>query len=386
MGRSGTFVRQLEGYIAFEPAPLPPEPPLVIDDGLLRALSRADLALGRLDGIGALVPNPDLFVAMYVRQEAVLSSQIEGTQASLGEVLQFEAGFDCRERLKDVSEVSNHVRAMKVGLARLPELPLSKRFVREIHAVLLDGVRGARLTPGEFRTTQNWIGPPGSTLASARYVPPHPGALHAALDRWERFLHDGALPPLIHAALVHAQFETIHPFLDGNGRIGRLLITFLLCSRGVLRRPLLYLSAYLKRNRAEYYDRLQDVREKGAWEAWVGFFLAGVEQVAREATETARKIMELQGQLREKLLRESRLSANLLRAIDHLYVQPAVMASHLRDALGVSGPTAQTLTARLEELGILREISGRKRNRWYQFEPFLALFESSAPTSTPAGD
>lgn len=377
MTRAGRFVTQVEGYAAFEPAPLPPNPPLEFDLDMLQLLSRADLCLGRLDGIALRVPNPDLFVAMYVRQEAVLSSQIEGTQASLTDVLQFEAGMDGEERMKDVAEVSNHVRAMNHGLTRLASLPLSKRLVREIHGVLLQDTRGARLTPGEFRTTQNWIGATGCTLATARFVPPPPRVLHDALDAWERFLHDESFPPVIQAALAHAQFETIHPFLDGNGRIGRLLITFLLCTRGVLKRPLLYLSAYLKKNRAEYYDRLQAVRDHGHWEAWVRFFLRGVSAVASDATDTADKILDLQARLRQQVTSEAR-AANLLRVIDHLFAHPIVTVQQLQAGLGVSSPTANSLASRCEELGILRESTGHKRNRWFEFAPFLSLFESSA--------
>jgi Fic family protein len=296
---------------------------------MLQALSRADLCLGRLDGIARRVPNPDLFVAMYVRQEAVLSSQIEGTQASLTDVLQFEAGLQGEERLKDAEEVSNHVRAMNLGLQRLETLPLSKRLVREIHGILLEDTRGGQLTPGEFRKTQNWIGAPGCTLATARFVPPPPHALHDALDAWERFLHDDSLPAVIQAALAHAQFETIHPFLDGNGRIGRLLITFLLCTRGVLKRPLLYLSAYLKKNRAEYYDRLQAVRDHGHWEQWVKFFLRGIAAAASDATDTADKILDLQTKLREQVTSDAR-AANLLRAVDYLFLHPPRRGRHGR--------------------------------------------------------
>lgn len=346
---------------------------------MIQSLSASFLSLGRLDGIAQRVPNPDLFVAMYVRQEAVLSAQIEGTQASLTDVLQFEAGMEGEDRLKDAAEVSNHVRAMKHGLERLATLPLSKRLVREIHGMLLENARGGQLTPGEFRTTQNWIGAPGCTLSTARFVPPSPSMLHPALDAWERFLHDESLPAVIQAALAHAQFETIHPFLDGNGRIGRLLITFLLCTRGVLKRPLLYLSAYLKKNRAEYYDRLQAVRDHGHWEAWVNFFLRGIATSATDATDTADKILDLQVRLQDQAKNEGRSAPNLLRALDHLFQHPVVTIAHLQRALSVSNPTANQLVVLCETLGILRETTGFKRNRWFEFAPFLALFESSAP-------
>src|SRR6202167_5455629 len=274
--RAGKYVKQLDGYRAFIPAPLPPVPPLEMDRELTRLLSEADHALGRLNGVTSILPNPDLFVSMYVRHEAVLSSQIEGTQSTLVDVLQFEIDANGNEHPKDVEEVVNYVRAMNYGLKRLDELPLSLRLIREIHGKLLEGVRGANRTPGEFRTSQNWIGPANCTLTTATFVPPPPHEMHQALDNLERFLHETtSFPALIHCGLAHAQFETVHPFLDGNGRVGRLLITFLLCQRGVLQRPLLYLSHYLKGRRAEYYDRLMAIRNDGDWEGWLRFFLRG---------------------------------------------------------------------------------------------------------------
>src|SRR5262245_20807423 len=248
--RAGRYVKQIEGYRAFIPAPLPPDPPLVMDTELIRLLSEADRSLGRLDGVTSVLPNPDLFVAMYVRKEAVLSSQIEGTQSTLEDVLQFEVDATGVELPKDVEEVVNYVRAMNQGLRRLQQLPLSLRLIREIHATLLENARGSHRTPGEFRRTQNWIGPAGCTLETATFVPPPVREMHVALDNLEKFLHDTSLPLLIQCGLAHAQFETIHPFLDGNGRVGRLLITFMLVQRGVLERPLLYLSQYLKAHRA----------------------------------------------------------------------------------------------------------------------------------------
>ena len=251
--RAGQYVRQVEGYQAFIPAPLPPQPPPQIDQKTLNLLSRADLALGRLDGVTSILPNPDLFVAMFVRQEAVLSSQIEGTQSTLEDVLQFEVDEKGADLPKDIGEVVNYVNAIKFGLKRLRDLPLSLRLIREIHGRLLQGVRGGERTPGEFRRTQNWIGPAGCNLHTATFIPPPVHAMNPSLDNLERFLHDtDSFPVLIHCALAHAQFETIHPFIDGNGRVGRLLITFLLCQREILQQPLLYLSSYLKARRAEY--------------------------------------------------------------------------------------------------------------------------------------
>jgi Fic family protein len=381
--RAGAFVRQLTGYDAFVPAPLPPSP-LLDMASLALLLSEASVALGRLDGIVGILPNPDLFVAMYVRQEAVLSSQIEGTQASLTDVLQFEVDHDDPPRAKDVEEVVNYVHAMNHGLARLPELPLSLRLIREIHAKLMAGVRGQYLEPGEFRRTQNWVGPGGCQLKDASFVPPPPEELANVLGQLELFLHDTSLPPLIHAGLAHAQFETIHPFLDGNGRVGRLLITFLLCERQVLSKPLLYLSVYLKKHRAEYYDRLQAVRIDGAWEAWVGFFLRGVLEVAQAAHSTAKQIEALRQQHQQLLQGEGKSSANLLRALDTLFEHPIQTAAGLADKLKLSYPTANGLISRLQELGVLHEQTGYKRNRRFSYDPYLRLFDSAVaepPTS-----
>ena len=318
--RAGQFVRQIEGYTAFIPAPLPPDPPPALDGETIKLLSQADWALGRLDGVTSILPNPDLFVAMFVRQEAVLSSQIEGTQSTLEDVLQFEAetGADVP---KDIGDVVNYVAAMNYGLTRLNELPLCLRLIREIHERLLRGARGGEKTPGEFRRTQNWIGPPGCSLATALFVPPPVHAMHAALADLERFLHDTlAFPVLVHCALAHAQFETIHPFIDGNGRIGRLLITFLLCQREILHRPLLYLSSYLKAHRAEYYDRLTAIRLSGDWEGWIRFFLRGVFEVSQAASATARKILELRDEHRQRVKHPALL--------DYLFEQPASLDQH----------------------------------------------------------
>ena len=279
--RAGSYQQQPTGYRAFIPAPLPPNRPLAIDGELQGLLSQADRALGRLDGSVLTLPNPDLFVFMYVRKEAVLSSQIEGTQSSLQDLLAAEAQLFEQNLPRDVDEVVNYVRAMNHGLARLPELPVSVRLIREIHAELMQGVRGGRLQPGELRTSQNWIGPAGCTLNTATFVPPPHHVVPEALGDLEKFLHrDDDLPPLVKIALAHVQFETIHPFLDGNGRVGRLLITFLLTERGVLHKPVLYLSHYFKPHRQEYYEHLQAVRDRGAWEAWLAFFLRGVVEVA----------------------------------------------------------------------------------------------------------
>lgn len=296
---AGRFVKQLEGYHAFIPAPLPPDPPLATDPELACLLSEADRALGRLDGVATVLPNPDLFVAMYVRHEAVLSSQIEGTQSSLDDVLQFQIDATGKELPKDVEEVVNYVNAMNYGLERIASLPLSLRLIREIHERLMAGVRRAERTPGEFRRSQNWIGPQGCTLSNATFMPPPVHEMQAAVDNFEKFLHDATVPVLIQCALAHAQFETIHPFLDGNGRIGRLLITLLLCERKVLHRPLLYLSLFLKVHRSEYYDRLTAIRRDGNWEGWLKFFLGGILEVSQSATATENALPSSTTQSRE---------------------------------------------------------------------------------------
>lgn len=377
--RAGIYVKQPSGYRAFVPAPLPPDPPVTMDSELTKLLSQADRALGRLDGIGSVLPNPDLFVAMYVRQEAVLSSQIEGTQSTLEDVLQFEVDEKANDLPKDVEEVVNYVGAMNYGINRLDELPLSLRLIREIHSKLLEGVRGQNRTPGEFRKTQNWIGPVGADLASATFVPPPVPEMKEALDKFEKFLHDESLPVLIHTGLAHAQFESIHPFLDGNGRVGRLLITFLLCQRKVLHRPLLYLSHYLKAHRAEYYDRLMAIRNDGNWEGWLKFFLRGVEEVSDEAIHTSLQIFALREQHRELVNGSLGTSAaGGLRLLDYLYEQPIVNVRVVERRLKSSFVTANKLVEQFVKLEILKETTGGLRNRRYSYVPYLALFESSA--------
>jgi Fic family protein len=347
-----------------------------MDDELVRLLSDADRALGRLDGVASVLPNADLFVAMYVRHEAVLSLQIEGTQSTLEDVLEFEADPRGGDRVKDVEEVVNYVHAMNYGLSRLKEFPLSLRLIREIHAELMRNVRGAERSPGEFRRSQNWIGPAGSTLNQATFVPPPPPEMQSALDDFEKFLHDRAsLPVLIHCALAHAHFETIHPFLDGNGRVGRLLITFLLCERSVLSQPLLYLSYYLKAHRAEYYDRLMAVRQDGNWESWAKFFLRGVAEVSQGATETARAILDLREQHRRLIAEKLSGSASGLRLLDFLFQSPIISVRMAESHLGCSYVTAANLVQEMEQAGIVREMTGQQRNRRYRYEPYLNLFE-----------
>ncbi|MFO7716195.1 Fic family protein [Desulfosarcina sp.] len=377
--RAGKYIRQLEGYAAFIPAPLPPVPPVVIDAEMMRLLSDADRALGRLDGVTTILPNPDLFVAMYVRQEAVFSSQIEGTQSTLEDVLAYEAGPARDKRPQDVEEVVNYVGAMNYGLRALADLPLSLRLIRQIHAELLKGVRGGERTPGEFRRTQNWIGRGGCTLVDAEFVPPPPHQMRESLDNFEKFLHDRAsLPILIHCGLAHAQFETIHPFLDGNGRIGRLLITFLLCVSQVLQKPLLYLSYYLKAYRAEYYDRLMAVRNAGDWEGWLRFFLRGVYEVSKASTATARAILAMRETHRTMISEKWSSSANGLKLLDHLFEKPMVTVREAEQVMGVSYVTAAQVISNLEDSGLLKEITGQKRYKVFRYDPYLTLFNQQA--------
>ena len=374
--RAGRYVRQATGYRAFLPAPLPPDPALIYDGELQTLLSTADRDLARLDAIASLLPNPDLFVAMYVRHEAVLSSQIEGTQSTLEDVLAYEADALRDDPPKDVAEVVNHVRAMSHGLARLPELPLSLRLLREIHAELMRGVRGSEKSPGEFRTSQNWIGGRGSTLATAAFVPPPPHELMNTLSALERFLHDAktTVPLLVRCGLAHAQFETIHPFLDGNGRVGRLLITLMLCEDGALSRPLLYLSLYLKAHRAEYYDRLTAIRHQGHWEPWLRFFLRGVSVTARVATQTARDIVAMREGHRAAVIK----NAKALVLLDALYRQPTVSVNKVAQILSCTFPTAAKLVRDFAARGWLRELTGYERNRLWRYQPYLDLFHRDA--------
>jgi cell filamentation protein, protein adenylyltransferase len=367
-------MRQPAGYQAFVPALLPPEPRIKFDDEFIEVLSRADRAIGRLDGCAETLPNSQLFVYMYIRKEAVLSSQIEGTQASLLDVLEFEAS--ARDAIsQDVGDVFNYVAAMDHGFMRLKTLPLSLRLIREIHSRLLRGVRGEG-SAGEFRDGQNWIAPLGVPLKDASFVPPPPHEMHSALDNLEKFLHDQSpMPILVRAGIAHAQFETIHPFGDGNGRLGRLLITFMLCERKVLKRPLLYLSFFLKRNRAEYYDRLQAVRDSGQWEEWLKFFLTGVAEVAEEATATARKIVQLRENHRKLVAGNlGRATGRALNLLESLYRQPVVSMANIREACGnITFQGASDIVKQFLALRILKETTGRRRHRLFAYTRYLAL-------------
>lgn len=374
--RSGRYELQPSGYKAFIPAPLPPDPPIGLDDASQVLLSQADQALARLDGVGRVLPSFELFVAAFMKKEAVLSSQIEGTQTTLLDLFAYEAGAKPPAGFADIQEVTNYLEAMKYGLERLDELPFASRLIRELHRILMTGVRGEHRQPGEFRKEQVFIGPEGASIREARYVPPPPDAMLNAMASLERFLHDEAkMPVLVKCALIHYQFEAIHPFLDGNGRIGRMLITFYLCWTGVLSKPLLYLSYYLNKHGQEYRDRLALVSSRGDYEQWVRFFLQGTFETASEATDTATKIIDLRKVDSERIMVAKGASPLLLRLHNKLFATPVVSVSELRQDFQVSRQTATDLIAKLEKLGILKETTGASRNRRYAYEAYIALVE-----------
>lgn len=359
---------------AFVPHPLPPDPPLQLDESLHDLLHRAILALGRLDGLTTQLLEPSLFLYMYIRKEAVLSSQIEGTQSSLADLLLFETEEMPGVPLEDVQEVSNYVAAMNHGLKRLREgFPLSLRLLREIHEVLLAQGRGSDKAPGQFRRSQNWIG--GTRPGNARFVPPPPDMVMDGMGKLEKFLHNDPVktPVLIKAALAHVQFETIHPFLDGNGRLGRLLITLLLCVEDVLSEPMLYLSLYFKQHRQEYYDLLQLVRTDGEWEVWLQFFLSGVAETAEQATQTSRDILKLFETDRQRIQAIGRAAGSALRVHHYLQAHPITSIPKLAAALNLTVPTVTASMANLERLGVVRELTGYRRNRVFAYEPYIRI-------------
>ena len=363
---------------AFVPASLPPQPPVEMHHQRQQLLENALLACGRLDAITALLPDPDLFLYAYVRREAVLSSQIEGTQSSLSDLLLFELEEAPGVPFDDVVEVSNYVAALEHGIGRLAEgFPLSNRLIREIHAQLLSRGRGANKQPGEFRTSQNWIG--GTRPGNAQFVPPPPQEIEPCMAALERFLHDPAAPgALVKAALAHVQFETIHPFLDGNGRVGRLLIALLLHHDGVLRQPLLYLSLYFKQNRAEYYRLLDLVRTQGEWESWLDFFLEGVGQTATGAVDTAHRLLAMFEEDAVRIQGLGRAAANALRVFDTLRRRPVAGIDNLARRTGVAYPTAARAVDALVRLGVLRELTGRQRGRIFAYDGYLAILNEGA--------
>lgn len=376
--RAGFFMSSAVGYKSFVPAKLPPNPPIQYDDELQGLLSLADRKLGRLDGVTQIFPNPELFVAMYVKKEAVLSSQIEGTQASFVDVLSTEYNQADDQRHDDVKEVINYVDAMNWGLEQLASFPLSLRLIRNIHARLIHNTRGANKNPGEFRTSQNWIGPAGCTLNTATFVPPTVPDMNVALGDLELFIHqEDFIPALVKIAMIHAQFETIHPFLDGNGRMGRLLITFWLCQQNILTKPLLYLSFYFKKNRAEYYDRLMAVRKNGDWENWIKFFLRGIAEVSDEATESARAILKIKEDATNALYKKDRTNSNYQRLLNYLFEQPFIKRSDVEQYLDVSNPTAGSILEVFCQMNILVDCTPDKaRNKMYAFGKYLDILNS----------
>ncbi|CCM70069.1 Fic family protein [Sinorhizobium meliloti] len=382
-GRLGRFVETAVGgerVKAFVPPPLPPNPPLEIT-GLLTRLSAAERALGRLDGVSILLPNKELFLYMYVRKEAVLSSQIEGTQSTLSDLLRFETEAISGEPVDDIREVSNYVDAMMFGLERMRQLPLSLRLIREMHQRLLDSGRGGRRSPGEFRTSQNWIG--GTRPGNAMFVPPPANEVMTCLGDWERFIHQEtpSIPPLIKAGLIHVQFETIHPFLDGNGRLGRLLITLFLCATGVLQQPLLYLSLYFKSRRPDYYRLLQEVREYGTWEAWLEFFLDGVAETADQAFETANRIARLFHDDRERIVRESERTGSVLQIHEIMRTSPYLTAASAAKRSGLTVPTVNAALDQLQRLGVVEEATGRRRGRVFVYRAYMDILSDGAGTN-----
>ena len=391
--RAGLWIKQgtgASGYSAFVPKPLPPDPPLLIDSQVQRKIEAAGIALGRLDGIGRLLPSPDEFLYAYVRKEAVLSSQIEGTQSSLIDLLLHENSVAPGVPIEDVREVSNYLRALNHGIDLLQKLPLSLRILREVHRVLVSGTRGDKKTPGEFRHSQNWIA--GTMPGNAIFVPPPPHEVLPALSALERYLHDTSAPTVVKAALVHAQFETIHPFLDGNGRVGRILIPLMFVAEGVLERPWLYVSLHFRRHRTQYYDLLQRVRTQGGWESWVGFFLDGILAVANEGVYKLQDLLALFDEDRKKvagsrggsIYQRSALQSNL-DVYNHLRRRIFIRIPETADECHTTKPTVARALSDLERLGIAREVTGKPKNRVYLYERYLAILNrDSAEVTLPS--
>ena len=386
--RAGTWRLQPEGYRAFLPRPLPPEPALRLDGPLQALLSEADQALGRLDGSIAVLPDPDLFLLTYIKHEAVLSSRIEGTESSLEDVLAAEARVLAPERPGDAGEVLNYAVAMREGLAAVQEEPISVALICRLHRRLLEDTRGAALDPGRLRENQVWIGAPGSDIGQAVFVPPPPADVAGLLGDLEGFLRAESrqAPPLVRIGLAHAQFETIHPFRDGNGRLGRLLITLLLCRDRILSKPVLYLSWFFMRHRAEYYDRLQSVRDRGDWEGWIAFFLRAVAVVSADAAATTRRILTLRERHRALITeRLGRAAGNGHRVLESLFRQPLVTVAGVQRQVGTSYANANALVARMVGAGILEELTGRRRNRVFAYRAYLRLFAEGPGGHGPGG-
>ncbi|MFQ5535063.1 MAG: Fic family protein [Sphingomonadales bacterium] len=376
-GRAGQYT-MIGSYRCFDPAPLPPNPPLELTEKLVVALSSADTALARLDGATHQLPDPELFVYAFMRQEAVLSSQIEGTQASLEDVLGFEAQPDAVDKTDDITEVINYLNAIKWGLEQLDQLPVAGRLLKGIHMRLLAEGRGSEKSPGEFRNSQNWIGQPGRPIEEAIFVPPAIPLMHDAFAKWEMFINsEYTLPPLIKFALAHAQFETIHPFWDGNGRLGRMIITLLLCKEKILARPTLYLSLYFKQRREEYYQLLQATRDQGDWESWVLFFLRGVEVTSKAALNTAFAI----ARLKETFLNDAQAHMSSKKApllAEKLFSRPYLNVSMAASILATSYPTASSIVEQFVDAGYLVQINLRSRSKTYGFKPYLDILHEGA--------
>ena len=377
--RIGTYLSQSvagESYKAYVPPKLPPEPAVDLAK-LYPYLEKATLALAELKAMNNAIPNTSLFIYMYVRKEALLSSQIEGTQSSFADVILFEHHQKAETPMEDVEEVCNYVKAITYGLKRLQEnFPLSLRLLREIHEVLLSGGRGSRKSPGEFRRSQNWIG--GTRPGNALFVPPPVDHLNLCLSDFEKFLHESTLPVLIKAGLAHVQFETIHPFLDGNGRLGRLLITLLLCIEGILDEPILYLSLYLKQNRTTYYELLQEVRDHGTWETWLEFFLEGICKTAKQAVQTAHRINLLFEKDQKRITSLGRVRFSCKQVLEHMKQLPLVNIPLLARELKMTAPTARKALETMVKIGILKEITGKKRDKMYAYHTYLDILEEGA--------
>lgn len=381
--RSGNLIKQLTGYKAFIPTPLPPHPSINMQGEIQHLLTKADMAIGKLDTMGYFVPNPDHLITMYIRKEALLSTQIEGTQASLEDVFEYEEHLPVKN-INDVKEVVNYIKALDYGMKRLAEFPMSIRLIKEIHEILLEDTRGQEKTPGEFKKSQNWIGASGSTLATASFVPPPPDHTLEAMGNLEKYMHsDESLPLLINCALIHYQFETIHPFLDGNGRLGRLLITFYLYWKGALHYPLLYLSYYLKLNRQEYYDRLTGVRQNGDYEQWIVFFLKGIIWTANSGLQTIKTLLNLQEVHKQKILKKKISSPYANALIEYLTQKPFITIKDVASHFQISYPSAQSLVNSFVDMSILREVTGKQRNKRYCYWEYLdCLTEGTKPLAS----
>ena len=371
--RSGKYITQSTGYKAYIPSNLPPKPSILIVDDIKNLLIDANMAIGKIDAIGEFVPNIEHIIAMYIRKEALLSSQIEGTQASLDDIFEYESKIPLKN-INDVEEVINYIKALNHGIERLKEFPMSIRLIKEIHKILLQQTRGDNKTPGEFRKTQNWIGPPGSTLMSANFVPPTPHDALDAMSNLEKYLHRNLdLPILIDCALIHYQFETIHPFLDGNGRLGRLLITFFLHWKKTLKKPLLYLSYFFKLHRQEYYDRLNLVRDKGDYEQWIIFFLKGVIWSSESALLTIKKILNLADSHRKLLISKKIATPLAIAFLEYLFEKPHVSIKNVSKYLDISFQSAKTLITQFSKLKILKEITGKKRDMRFSYWEYITI-------------